>query len=370
MSRWSKKKTGLENVPVECLSASDPPTIEAPGSTSSRPLAAGNRQLGWSDRRAVTAVCIFLAAIIWLVFGQTLGFDFVNYDDDVYVYANPVVQRGLTWEGFRWALTYGDIGHWHPLTWLSHMLDCQLYGLNAGGHHLTNVLLHAATAILLFLVLRRMTGLLWRSAFVAAVFAVHPLRAESVAWVAERKDVLSGSFFMLTLGAYVRYVRRPPFNLIRYGSRGVVFRPGTDGQEHAGDAALCPVAAGLLAAEPAFGLGIRHPDFAAAVAEKIPLLVLTVGSCVATFLVPEKLAMLRALPFGLRLENAVVSYVTYLWQMIYPAGLACLYPNPTNVCRSGRWPGRWCCCWPYPGWHGHFAGSIPGWWSAGCGIWE
>ena len=122
----------------------------------------------------------------WLVFGQTLGHDFVNYDDNQYVYENSVVQKGLTWEGFRWALTYGSVGHWHPLTWLSHMLDCQWYGLQAGGHHLTSVLLHTASVILLFLVLRRMTGFLWRSALVAAVFAIHPLRAESVAWVAER----------------------------------------------------------------------------------------------------------------------------------------------------------------------------------------
>ena len=152
----------------------------------------------------VPGVCIFLAAIIWVVFGQTLGHEFVSFDDDLYVYDNPVVQKGLTWEGFRWALTYGQIGHWHPLTWLSHMLDCQLYGLQAGGHHLTNLLLHGAAAILLFLVLRRMTGFLWRSAFVAAVFAIHPLRAESVAWVAERKDVLSAFFFMLTIWARLR----------------------------------------------------------------------------------------------------------------------------------------------------------------------
>ena len=171
------------------------------------------------------AVCGFLLLAVALVFGQTVGHEFVNFDDDPYVYENPVVQKGLTLEGFRWALTYGEIGHWHPLTWLSHMLDCQLYGLQAGGHHLTNVLLHAATAILLFLVLWRMTGFLWRSAFVAAVFAIHPLRAESVAWVAERKDVLSGLFFMLTLGAYVRYVRRPA-SMVRYGTVVLFFALG------------------------------------------------------------------------------------------------------------------------------------------------
>ena len=140
------------------------------------------------------------------VFGQTLGHEFVNYDDNMYVYENPVVSSGLSWKGVKWVFTHSLSANWHPLTMMSHMLDCQLYGLNPGGHHLTNVLLHTASVILLFLVLRRMTGFLWRSAFVAAVFAIHPLRVESVAWVAERKDVLSGLFFMLTLWAYTRYV--------------------------------------------------------------------------------------------------------------------------------------------------------------------
>ena len=150
-----------------------------------------------------------LAAITFVVFGQTLHHEFVNFDDDVYVYENPMVVRGLTLKGIVWAFTGVHAGNWHPLTWLSHMLDCQLYGLNPGGHHLTNVILHTFTVIALFLVLRQMTGALWHSAFVAAVFAIHPLRVESVAWVAERKDVLSGLFFMLTIGAYVRYARQP-----------------------------------------------------------------------------------------------------------------------------------------------------------------
>jgi hypothetical protein len=144
-------------------------------------------------------------AAVFLVFGQTLWHGFVDYDDDKYVYKNPHVLKGLTLQGIGRAFTYGQIGHWHPLTWISHMLDAQLFGAGPAGPHLTNVILHAANAVLLFLLLRRMTGILWPSAFVAAVFAIHPLRVESVAWVAERKDVLSGLFFMLTLGAYVRY---------------------------------------------------------------------------------------------------------------------------------------------------------------------
>jgi hypothetical protein len=161
------------------------------------------------QRWRVAAICLVLAAITFAVFGQTLRYDFVEVDDNEYVYENPMVSQGLTLKGIIWAFTHVHSYNWHPLTWISHMLDCQLYGLHPGGHHLTNVLLHTATVIVLFLVLRQMTGAFWRSAFVAAVFAIHPLRAESVAWVAERKDVLSAFFFMLTIAAYVRYARRP-----------------------------------------------------------------------------------------------------------------------------------------------------------------
>ncbi len=314
-----------------------------PGVAGSCRLGCKSRAAGWDDRWTVAGVCVFLATIVWVVFGQTLRHEFVGFDDDLYVHENPVVQKGLTWDGLRWALTYGKIGHWHPLTWLSHMLDCQLYGLQAGGHHLTNVLLHAATAILLFLVLRQMTGFPWRSAFVAAVFAVHPLRAESVAWIAERKDVLSGFFFMLTLWAYTRYaqgvartptsdrapgVARLTFHVSRFYCLVLLFF------------ALGLLSKNMLMTMPFVLLLLdywpldRLSSFTPRVwfrlaAEKIPLFVLMVGSCVATALVPEKLTYGR-MPFGLRMENAAVSYVTYLWQMLYPSGLACLYPNPTN----------------------------------------
>src|SRR5438270_12946204 len=170
------------------------------------------------------AICGALAAVTWIVFGQTLGFQFVNYDDNTYVYQNPNVINGLTFSGVSWAFTHFWEGNWHPLTMLSHMLDCQLFDLQAGGHHFTNVLLHMVAVILLFFVLWEMTGALWRSAFVAAVFAIHPLRVESVAWIAERKDVLSGVFFMLTLGAYVRYAREP--SNIRYLIVAVLFGLG------------------------------------------------------------------------------------------------------------------------------------------------
>ena len=346
MDQRSKKKAGQGKATAVPSSAPASPAGEMPGVAGSLRLESESRPAGLNDRWLVPGVCIFLAAIVWVVFGQTLRYEFVNYDDNQYVTENPVVQKGLTWEGFRWALTYGDIGHWHPLTWLSHMLDCQLYGLQACGHHLTNVLLHIASVILLFLVLRQMTGFLWRSALVAAVFAIHPLRVESVAWVAERKDVLSGLFFMLTLWAYARYAQKRSRVEGRESSAPAV---------HALDTRLWTLDYGLVLLFFALGLLSKNmlvtlpfvlllldywplgrlSSFSPRilfrrVAEKIPLLVLTVVSCVVTALVPEKLTAADKLPFGLRMENAVVSYVTYLWQMIHPSGLACLYPNPTN----------------------------------------
>ncbi len=286
----------------------------------------------WDQRWRVPAVCLVLAAITFAVFGQTAGFGFVNYDDDIYVYENPVVEKGLTLKGAVWALTYGKIGHWHPLTWLTHMADCQIYGLWAGGHHLTNVALHAVAAVLLFLALREMTGSLWRSAFVAAVFAIHPLRAESVAWISERKDVLSGVFFMLTLWAYARYARQPSRG--RYAAVAVWYGLGL----------LCkntlvtlPFVLLLLDWWPLHrvtpdgaGGGRVKALFWGLVKEKIPLFLLSVGSCVATFLVPEKVSDTVQLPLVERVENAVASYGVYLRQMVFPVGLAIPYPNPPN----------------------------------------
>jgi tetratricopeptide (TPR) repeat protein len=328
MSRRSKKKA-----PVVRSSGTVSPAGEMPGAADCRPPESECRPVGWDDRWTVPGVCIFLAAITLAVFGRTSHYGFVNFDDNEYVFENPVVQKGLTLEGFRWALTCGEIGHWHPLTWLSHMLDCQLCGLNAGGHHLTNVLLHTATVILLFLVLRRMTGFLWRSAFVAAVFAIHPLRVESVVWVAERKDVLSAFFFMLTLGAYVRYVRRPR-SMIRYGTVVGFFALGLLSKNML---VTLPFVLLLLDYWPLNRFSSFTPKvLLRLVVEKIPLFVLTVVSCVATALVPEKMGAGIKLSFALRMENAVVSYVTYLWQMVCPSGLVCLYPNPVNHLPPGQ----------------------------------
>jgi hypothetical protein len=157
---------------------------------------------------AVAGVCVLLLLAVAAIYGQTLGHGFVNFDDPDYVCNNRQIEYGLTAEGIGWAFRSGYASNWHPLTWLSHMLDCEAYGLeNPGGHHRTNVLLHAGTAVLLFLVLLEMSGAMGPSALAAALFAVHPLHVESVAWIAERKDVLSGLFFALTLWAYARYAR-------------------------------------------------------------------------------------------------------------------------------------------------------------------
>ncbi|HTY88068.1 MAG TPA: tetratricopeptide repeat protein [Candidatus Acidoferrum sp.] len=292
--------------------------------------------IGPGDYRTVLGVCLFLLGAVWLVFGQTLGHGFVNYDDEGYVYGKTQVIHGLNLKGIEWAFTHSVMGNWHPLTVMSHMLDCQFYGVQAGGHHLTSLLLHAATAILLFLVLREMTGALWRSAFVAAVFAVHPLRVESVVWVSERKDVLSGLFFMLTLGAYVRYVRKSP-SLSRYL---MVMLPFALGLMCKPMLVTMPFVLLLLDYWPLN----RMANLAEATVtdrrdqnhfpiprrlnlEKLPLFGLAVAACVITlFAQTEAIQPFEQISIPLRVGNALISYVTYLSQMFWPSGLAVLYP--------------------------------------------
>lgn len=289
--------------------------------------------------RWIVAISVLLAAIVWVVFGQTLGHDFVNFDDETYVYGNAKVARGLTLQGVAWSFTHILSSNWHPLTVISHMLDCQLYGLRSGGHHFTNVLLHTIAAILLFLVLRQMTGALWRSAFIAAVFAIHPLRVESVAWIAERKDVLSAVFFMLTLGAYVRYVRQPSF--AGYLSIAVLFALGL----------MCkpmlvtlPFVLLLLDYWPlnrfarsesprskVIGIGEHLSLFWRLVVEKIPLLVLSAASSVGTLLAQRQtINLIEELSLPWRVGNAFVTFITYIRQMALPVRLAPFYPHPRS----------------------------------------
>jgi tetratricopeptide (TPR) repeat protein len=327
MSRRSKKNAGRSSV-------SGRPGVEMPEGAMTRPPEAGSPPAVRPERWMVPGVCIGLAAMVWVVFGQTLGFDFIDFDDNAYITDNPIVQRGLTLPGTLWAFTHVYASNWHPLTWLSHMLDCQFYGLNPGGHHLTNVLLHTANVILLFLILRRMTGCLWRSAFVAALFAIHPLRVESVAWLAERKDVLSGLFFLLTLAAYVRYARHP-WSPARYGLVMLLFALGL----------MCkpmlvtlPLVLLLLdywplnrlqtdaGTEPVFRLARRQIP-RRLILEKLPLFGLTAASCAITIFAQTRLIQsIGNLPLPMRMGNVSISYLTYMEQMFRPSGLAIFYP--------------------------------------------
>ena len=273
-------------------------------------------------------VCLGLVAVTWAVFGQTLAHDFVNFDDHAYVYDNPLVIRGLSTEGIIGAFTHTHARNWHPLTTLSHMLDCQLYGLNAGGHHLTNVILHTISVLLLFLVLKQMTGAFWQSAFVAGVFAIHPLHVESVAWIAERKDVLSAVFFMLTLAAYARYARAP--SAPRYLLVALLFAFGLMSKPML---VTLPFVLLLLDYWPLGRLGGQKSEVGSRlrrlITEKILLFALSALSCIAT-LFAQGPSAIDQLPFLWRLNNTFVSYVTYIWQMLWPARLAVFYPHPND----------------------------------------
>ena len=290
------------------------------------------------------AICVALVAITFTVFGQTLGHDFVNFDDRVYVSENPQIQAGLTWRGILWAFTHVHSHNWHPLTTMSHMLDCQLFGLKPGAHHFVNVLLHSANAVLLFLLLEQITfspissrgesvsprrpdraGTIWSSAFVAAIFAIHPLHVESVAWVSERKDVLSGLFFMLTLLAYFHYTRNP--NVGRYVTMAVLFACGL-------------LSKPMLVTLPIILLLLDHwplkrfsqSSARQLILEKIPLLILSMGSAVATLIAQHGgIVQTARLPLTWRAANAASVYLIYVWQMIWPANLATVYPHPGRL---------------------------------------
>jgi tetratricopeptide (TPR) repeat protein len=284
------------------------------------------------------AICLGLVAITWIVFGQTLGFDFINYDDNLYVYEEPAINHGLTLHGLVAAFTHVLAGNWHPLTAISLMLDAQFFGVRPGGYHFSNVLLHTIAVLFLFLVLKRMTSAVWRSAFVAALFAIHPLRVESVAWISERKDVLSGAFFMLTLGAYLGYTNKPssgryltllasfvlgllakamlvtlPFVLLLLDywplQRFALLSTRSKTTESLGAARLMPPRRLLL--------------------EKVPLLVLSAAASGATwFAQKQALTSSEGWPLAWRINNALVSVWTYLRQMFWPTDLALFYPHP------------------------------------------
>ncbi|MDM8551658.1 tetratricopeptide repeat protein [Desulfobacterales bacterium HSG2] len=280
-------------------------------------------------------ICLFLIIAILAIYGQVRNYAFITLDDDDYVAKNPHVRAGLTSESIVYAFSSTEAANWHPVTWLSHMLDVQLWGMNPGQHHLTNVLFHIANTLLLFSVLRRMTGDLWQSAFVAALFALHPLRAESVAWISERKDVLSAFFWMLTLWSYVRYVEHPGRNeyllTILFFMLGLMSKPML---------VTLPFVLILLDYWPLRRLkfkpsplktGTSQFSLQSSVLEKTPFFVLTVASSVITLLVQKgggAVASLEVYPFHVRVGNALVSYISYIGKMIWPSELIVFYPHP------------------------------------------
>ncbi len=282
--------------------------------------------------QAVLAVSCFLVVAVLVVFGRTAyqKHGFINFDDDEYVYNNPHVTGGLSLHEAGWAFTHFYASNWHPLTWLSHMLDCQIYHRSdqpyqqaAWGHHLTSVLLHAAAAVLLFLALWRLTAALWPSALVAALFAVHPLRVESVAWASERKDVLSGLFFMLTLLAYAGYARRPSvlryFWVILAYALGLLAKPML---------VTVPFLLLLLDYWPLGRLGVWRR----CLMEKVPLFALAAASCVVTVVAQGAVIAEAAgkISFSTRLCTAPHAYVIYIIQFFYPVDLVPRYPYPAG----------------------------------------
>ena len=304
------------------------------------------------DSRLALYLALGLTLLTLVAYLPALDNGFVGYDDRVYVTENPTVQAGVTAAGLRWAATAVVGANWHPLTLLSHMVDCQLFGLNPRGHHLTSVVLHLAAVLLLFEVLRRMTGAALRSATVAALFAVHPTHVESVAWVAERKDVLCGCFWMLTLAAYLGYVRRR-----QAGGRGGLRYLGVAGAFTLALLAkpmavslpfvlllldVWPLARlrlegggnepGLAPGAPGTPTRSRLATVRFLVAEKLPLVALAAAaSAVALRTQATPLASSAAARLGLRVENALTSYVAYLGKTLFPARLAVFYPFPAEI---------------------------------------
>jgi tetratricopeptide (TPR) repeat protein len=287
--------------------------------------------------RAELLTCLLLVMVTFAVYWQVRNYAFVYIDDSQYVTENQHVQAGLSHESIIWAFSSQHAANWHPITWLSHMLDVELYGLNPGAHHQTNVIFHLFNALLLFFVLRKMTGGLWQSGFVAALFALHPLHVESVAWVSERKDVLSTFFWMLTMFSYAHYAAHPGIKrylpVVGFFILGLMAKPML---------VTLPFVLLLLDYWPLrriqFNLSgdddirfiNKRSSGLSLVWEKIPLFLLAMASSVVTFMVQKKggaVGSMEIYPFAVRVANALVSYVKYLGKMIWPAKLAVFYPH-------------------------------------------
>jgi tetratricopeptide (TPR) repeat protein len=282
-----------------------------------------------------TILSVVLVIFTLVVFSQTASHQFINFDDPGYLTNNPVVKGGISVAGFAWAFTATAMSNWHPLTWLSHMTDVQLFGMNPAGHHLMSVFFHALAALLLFLLLSRITGAIWRSFAVAALFALHPLHVESVAWVAERKDVLSCVFWLITLLFYACYVKKPGYRFYLLSLLsfilGLMSKPMV---------VTMPLVMLLLDYWPfnrfkdAELSQNGYARFLLLVKEKIPFFLLSALSAVITIYGQHKggaMATLEKVPVGLRIENALISYIKYIGLMIWPHDLAILYPFPKSL---------------------------------------
>jgi len=286
-------------------------------------------------------IYVLLVLATFAIYSQVQDHEFINYDDDLYITNNLNVQAGLTSESVEWAFTTMDTEDWSPVTWLSHILDYQLYGLNPKGHYLTNLFLHIANALILLLVLSRMTGKLWQSAFVAAIFAFHPLNVESVAWLAERKNVLSTLFWLLTMWAYIRYAEKPTIK-----SYGLVFLFFTLGLMSKAMLVTLPFALLLLDYWPLRRLKFeqerggnetsekntaRRSEVFRLVLEKIPLFLLTTGLSIMTFIAATKTLQAFSVPLKERIIHSLITYLAYLQKMFWPSKLSSFYPYPENA---------------------------------------
>jgi len=287
------------------------------------------------DLVAALLLVLVTAALFWPV----TGFDFINSDDNLYITENRVVQDGLSWQGVVWAFSSMEAANWHPLTWLSHMLDVELFGLNAGGHHLMSLVLHLLNTVLLLFFLIRTTGARWPSIFTALLFATHPLHVESVAWVAERKGILSTFFWILACQAYATYARQPALG--RYLVVVFIFIAGLAAKPMLVTLPFVLLLLDYWPLERVPGPSLRdskkrYPALSlqSALLEKIPLLLITTAACVVTWMAQAGGGSIKALdvvPLSVRATNAVNAYATYLFDTIWPMSLAALYPLTNTI---------------------------------------